>query len=315
MRACAGLLVSLLLGSAPLGAQAPRLQAQIDTTVVTVGDRITLEIAVDHAFDARVVWPDSLRLEPFEVLEASASPPASQGDAVRSTLTLTLAAFELGDLEIPSFEVEVLDPEGGSTILNTNPFGVRVSSVGLDEGGDIRDLKGPLRIPRGLAQILVTVLAVLLGAGLGWAIYRRTRRRDEGSPEPIPAHPPRPPHEVALEALARLEGSPLLERGEVKEYHIQASEILRVYVEGRFQVPALEMTTVDITAGLRRASVEPSVLEGFGRFLHQSDMVKFAKHRPSTDGSRAILELGKWLVEETIPAAPPVERELEEARA
>jgi hypothetical protein len=274
---------------------------EVDTTIATVGDRITLQATVEHAPGSRVVWPDSLSLGPFEVLEARVRPTVTGDDRVQSSISLTLTAFELGDLEIPSFDVEVLDPEGVSTTLTTNRFGIRVSSVGLDEGGDIRDIKGPLGIPRDYLRLFAAALAILLVAGLVWAILRRMRRNTMGPLEVREAHPPRPPHEIALEDLDRLEKSPLLERGEVKEYHIQVSEILRFYVEARFRVPALEMTTMDILVGLERTELEPATLEGLGRFLHECDMVKFAKHRPGPGPSREVLFLGRRFVEDTIP--------------
>ena len=300
-------------GDAPLASQprvrsapqarAPHLQAEVDTTLVTVGDPVTLRVSVDHARGTTVAWPDSLALGPFEVLVARASGPNPADDLFRSSLTLTLAAYELGDLEIPSFRVAVVGAPGDSTVLSTDRFGIRVESVGLDEGGDIRGLKGPLGIPLSPSRIALWALALLLAGALSLAAYRRLRRRDTGPLEAARAAPRRPPHEVALEALARLEASPLLERGEVKEYHIQASDILRTYAEGRFGVTALEMTTRDILAGMERVGAEPSVREGFRGFLDRCDLVKFAKHRPDDGASREVLSLGRRLVEETIPPA------------
>jgi hypothetical protein len=299
----------LALGAAPAQsppqAQGPRLQTEVDTTLVTVGDPITLLVSVEHAPGTRVAWPDSLELGPFEILGARASGPIARDDVSVSSLTLTLAAYELGELEIPSFQVAVVGPQGDSTLLSSDRFGIRVESVGLDEGGDIRGLKGPLGIPLSPVRIALWALALLLAGALALAAYRRRRRKGEQPQGRIPAAPPRPPHEVALEALARLEASPLLERGEVKEYHIRVSDILRTYVEGRFRVPALEMTTRDILSGLETVGVEASVKEGFRSFLDRCDMVKFAKHRPDAGTSREVLALGRRLVEETIPAAGP----------
>jgi hypothetical protein len=118
------------------------------------------------------------------------------------------------------------------------------------------------------------------------------------------SRPPRPPHEIALEALARLEQSPLLERGEVKEYHIQVSDIIRSYVEGRFGVQALEMTTRDILLGMEKAGVAASTRDGLREFLLPCDMVKFAKSRPGGEASRETLALGRKWVQDTIPGTP-----------
>jgi hypothetical protein len=285
-----------------LPAQESSIRAEVDTTVLTVGDRVTLTIYVDHPAESRVAWPDSLDLTPFEVLDARVEAPAGVEDRVSSSLVLTLAAFETGELEIPGIPVEVVGPGWERTTLQTSRFAIWVRSVGLDEGGDIREIKGPLSIPRSLLGILLWVLGAVGAVGLGWLLFRRIGRG--GGPESVvPTSPPRPPHEVALEALARLEASPLLERGEVKEYHIRASEIMRVYVEGRFRVPAREMTTLDLTREMERVQVDPVLLEEFRRYLHRCDMVKFAKDRPGMEAAGALLALGRRLVEATVPVA------------
>ena len=65
------------LAVAPLAAQDARISNDVDTTLVTVGDRIRLTVTVEHAVGARVVWPDSLDLSPFELLAAQTAAPAT----------------------------------------------------------------------------------------------------------------------------------------------------------------------------------------------------------------------------------------------
>lgn len=286
--------------------QGPRVLTSVDTTVITIGDRITFQVQVDHAPDAQVAWPDSLDLSPFQVLEARPSPSRVTGDGARSALTLILTAFELGELELPGFDIEILGPAEESTILSTNPYGIQVVSVGLDEGGDIRDVRGPLSIPIDPLRIFLIALVVVLAAAFLLWVSRRMRPGEMEASGTMPAEQYRPPHEVALEELERLAGSPLLERGEVKEFHIRVSEILRTYVEGRFRVPALEMTTFDTIAGMEREGIDASVTGRFRDFLHRCDMVKFAKHRPPEEICQETLALGRSLVETTIPKAAAV---------
>jgi hypothetical protein len=299
-----GWAASLAIG-APAAAQS-RIYAEVDTTLATVGDRVTLTVTVDHPAGSEVAWPDSLVLGPFEVLDAQAAGPLAQDDGLRSTAALDLAAFELGDLEIPSFDVVVVGPGAEADTLSTDAFGVQVTSVGADESGDIRDIRGPFSIPLSVIRVSLWGLAALAALVVGWLLWRRLRRGAEvGVPEP--AAPPRPPHEVALEALARLEASPLLERGLVKEYHIEVSDILRRYVEASFGVAALEMTTAEVLHGLERGLADASFRDGLGRFLFACDMVKFAKVRPSSQASREVLALGRSLVVATVPQTAPAE--------
>jgi hypothetical protein len=297
--------LSLLLGGGPVQGQVPRVESEVDTTKVNVGDRITLTVSVIHGPESQVVWPDSLDLAPFEVLQARELPSSTREGINRSSVALSLAAFELGDLEIPSFQMEVVGPDGESTILTTDRFGIQVTSVGLDEGGDIRDVKGPLGIPRSLTTLFLLLLPVVLALAVAFALYRWAKHRKSGTLGAPTTTPYRPPHEIALEALARLESSHLLDRGQVKEFYIRASEILRTFVEGRFGIPALEMTTRDLMSALEETDKEPLALQGFRSFLDRCDMVKFAKHRPDPRMGLELLDMGRRLVEESIPAPPP----------
>jgi hypothetical protein len=299
-------LVAFLLLATPLAAQS-RIATTVDRTSATVGDRITMTVTVEYPVGTRVAWPDSLDLAPFEAMDARIAPATQAGGTARSTATFTLAAFELGELQIPSFDVEVVGTGGESETLSTEARGVEIVSVGVDESGDIRDIRGPLSIPMSLLRMLLLALVPLLLVAFLYTLARRLRSRDE---EPEPARPAleRPAHEIALEALAALEGSGMLERGEVKEYHIDVSDILRTYVESRFRVDALEMTTREVLQGLERAGVDDSFREGLSAFLDQCDMVKFAKVRPGPDQSRQVLELGRRIVQRSAPGTePPME--------
>ena len=297
-------LIAMVFFASPISAQS-RIEIEIDTLRVTVGDRVTMTVSVEHPAGAHVEWPDSVDLAPFEVVEMRETPPAAADGLTRSTAVLTLAAFELGELEVPSFEVEVVGTDGAREALATDAYGIEIVSVGVDESGDIRDIRGPLGIPMSLLRTLLLALLPVLLIALLYIAARRLRSREDESAGPALVPLERPAHEIALEALAQLESSQLLEVGQVKEYHIEVSDILRVYVERRFRVDALEMTTREVLVGLERGGVEESFREGLGAFLDQCDMVKFAKVRPGPDQSRQVLELGRRLVQRSVPSPVP----------
>lgn len=282
-----------------------RVIATVDTARVTVGDRIALTLSVEHASGTSVDWPDSLDLAPFEVLEVSEGPTRTVGGVSRSSARITLTVFQLGAIEIPSIEVAVVGASGVREPLATEPIAVEVVSVGADESGDIRDIRGPLAMPLELWRVALWALLSLLAVALLFTIARRLRTREGLTPGPALAPPERPAHELALEALAELEASPLLARGEVKEYHIRVSDILRSYLERRFRVDALEMTTSEVLTGLAARGVERDFLDGLRAFLDQCDLVKFAKVRPTPDVCRRVLELGRRLVLQSAPRPEP----------
>ena len=290
-------------GGLPLQAgdgQAPRVVMEVDTTVIHVGDPVSVVLRVDHPADWSVQWADSLDIAPFEVLEYAVTPPgaAPGGEGAMSVAMLTVTSFELGELEIPPIDIAVAGPDGAVQVLSTDPFRIGVVSIGLDESGDIRDIKGPLGIARNWWAVVPWLLLVV-AAGAG-AVYVYRRRRARPVAEVVkPKVPPRPFHLVALEALDELERSSLLERGQVKRWHVRVSEIIRTYVEGQLEVPALEMTTGEVVAGLRGAALGGRVTGAFHAFLARCDLVKFAKLRPGTDESRELLGAARSLVRMT----------------
>ena len=309
--------LTAFLAAAPAAGQAveAEVEAAASTATAAVGDPVTVVVTVRHPANTEVRWPDLVDGGPFELLDA----PAAQSTAVdggrESRLELRVAAFELGALSFPSFDLEVVDAAGGATPLSTEALAVAVESVGRDEGGDIRDIKGPLAIPFAVATLLPWAAALLALAAAAVWLYRRWRRRSR--PETgAPARPPRPAHEVALEALAALEAEGLIERGEIKTWHIRLSDILRVYLEGRFGLDAMEMTTGEVLDGLRGTDADGGAAGDLRQVLDRCDLVKFAKLRPAAAECRELPPLARRVVNATTrvepapagPAAVPAEQ-------
>lgn len=282
----------------------PAVETTVSATAAAVGDPVTVVVTVRHAAGTEVRWPDPVDAAPFELLDPPATQTTAAADGgVESRLELRVAAFELGELSFPSLNVEVVGAEGEATTLATEAVPVAVESVGRDEGGDIRDIKGPLAIPFAVVTLLPWIAVLLaLAAAAAW-LYRRHGRRSR--PEAlVPTLPPRPAHEVAREALDALEAAGLLERSEIKTYHIRLSDIVRVYVEGRFRVDAMEMTTGEVLDGLLRTDADRGAVADVRRVLDRCDLVKFAKMRPAIPECRDLLPLARRVVEVTAPVEP-----------
>ena len=282
------------------GVQDAFAEIAADTTEIHVGDRATVDLAVVHPAGWAVQWPDSFDLGPFEALGVQLDEPAAEGGRIRSVARLTITSFELGELDIPAISVVVAGPDGAADTVLANPFRIGVTSVGLDDTGEIRDIKGPLALSRHWwGPVLWAIAAAVAGAACVLAWQRRKKRSRPSAIPSKPARPARPPHLAALEALDALEASALLERGQVKEYHVRASDILRTYLEVKLEVPALELTTGEVVAEMRRAALGADICERVRFFLEACDLVKFAKLRPSAEDSRKRLASARKIVELT----------------
>jgi hypothetical protein len=99
-----------------------------------------------------------------------------------------------------------------------------------------------------------------------------------------PPPPPPPAYVVALGALDQLESKQLWQNEQTKAYYSELTRILREYLEGRFDVQALEMTTRQITTKLgQRTDFDQGLAKELGKLLQLSDLVKFAQARPAVE--------------------------------
>jgi hypothetical protein len=160
---------------------------------------------------------------------------------------------------------------------------------------DIRDIRGPKAVPGSwvLPALLAGAIVVALCA---YAIWRRrhsgTRRRSLTLSE------------QALEHLENIR--PLMRPATAREFGIAASEVIRNYIEKRFDVITTQRTTEEFLQTLLQSSNETlarhrSLLE---KFLHQCDFVKFAAGSLAATDMEALFRSARGFVLET--GEPPV---------
>lgn len=108
------------------------------------------------------------------------------------------------------------------------------------------------------------------------------------------------PNQLAMERLAALKAKKLWEQGMEKEYFTELTEILRVYLQGRFGINAMEMTTRQIIDNLYSSDVKDK-REYIRQILKVADFVKFAKVRPLPADNVDAFDNAVKFVEETAP--------------
>jgi len=145
---------------------------------------------------------------------------------------------------------------------------------------------------------LVALIGLVLLLALAVIYVIRKRHRGEAI-LPHKMEPPRPPHEIAYEELQRLAASELLAHGEWKAYYSEISEIIRRYVEGRYQIVALELTTTELLVQLEAIEIEEKHQILFVQFLQLCDFVKFAKYIPEEKDNEQVMKWAVQIVDET----------------
>ena len=300
------LLVTVLFIRSLTLAQDVQVTARVDSNNILVGDWLGLEIEVQHPEDVTVTLPsikDSL--VGFEIVKQNPPSIKKADGRVLEVFTYTLTAFDSGTHIIPPLPFHYTTrSDTAKRFVETSPIPVFVHGIAIDTTQDIKDVKPPLSVSISFAEILPYLIGVIGAGVLIWLFMYIRKKRKRGEPL-IREAPPRPAHEVALEALRALEDERLWQRGKVKEYYTQLTDIVRVYIERRYSVMALEMITDEILGSGEIKALPKDVQEKLKEILVRSDLVKFAKFQPFPEENERSLSLAVSFVESTWRQAAP----------
>jgi HAMP domain-containing protein len=163
-------------------------------------------------------------------------------------------------------------------------------------GEDIRDIRGPRFVWPWWLLPAIAAGAVLI-ALIGWGLWRwiKSRRR----PRVLLSH------EIALQRLDEIR--PLMQPATAREFSTAVSDVVRTYIERRFDVVATHRTTEEFLRDLL-LTAKPSLLRHralLSEFLHQCDLVKFAGITLTVQNMESLHHSARAFVLETAKPDPP----------
>lgn len=306
------LVVAILLFLGPFGLAAGEselsVKAEIDKSVLTVGERVEYKVTVTHDPRIQVISQFAPAAGVFDLKEAHDF-SEKVGKQIVEGRRFILAAYELGEFILEPVAIRYRTADGEEKTIETSRLYLTVQS--MDAGKpktDIRGSKGVLTLrPRWGRSLLL--LLILLGLGGSVFLWRRVNRSQDG---PAIKEPPLSPEDEALLKLSRLFDSDLIREGRVKDYFLQLSQILRFYFERRFSIMAVESTTFEILESLHRKDLPNALEEKIRHVLDAADLAKFAKWAPLPVEIIQLNRMSRQIVEESRPkqdVSPAVEPE------
>lgn len=279
-------------------ATAQKVTIELDKDSVLIGDHIKLSIAVESPYKATIVLPDTTKMALFEYIEAI------KLDTTDNTLFTEwlITCFDSGYYSfgpIPVLLISENNQKIDTVYSNSSLIYVNTVEVNLEE--DFKPIKEQKNTPFPWKEVLIKVFIV--GAIISLIIFAlfyykiSKRRRLEN------ANRPKTPLEFYVETLQKLdqlESQKLWQKDQIKEYYFSLSETLRNYIEGRFNVNAMELTTDEIFA-LMNTEVSDGLNKKLKEILSQADLAKYAKFKPLNDENIKIMKLSKDFVLHTKP--------------
>lgn len=289
----------LFLGPLRLTAGEPELSvtAEVDKSVLTVGERVEYKITVTHDPQIQIVSQLAPPTDAFELKEAHDF-SEKVGKQIAEGRRFVLATYELGEFILEPAVIRYRTAGGEEKTVETNRLYLTVRSVDAGKPKtDIRGSKGVLALSARWGRTAL-VLLILLGVGGGAFLCWHAKRHPEGQPTNEPALSP---EDEALLRLSRLFDSDLIRHGKVKEYFLQLSQILRFFFERRFSIASVESTTSEILESFHEKHLPKSLEEKIRQVLDAADLAKFAKWSPLQLEITQLNRLSKQIVEEARP--------------
>lgn len=291
-----------------LWADTPVVRARVEPDSIFIGDRFDYVIEIDKdlvqtthfpTFSAKDGMVELVEELPVDTLKRD-------GRRLRIAKRYHLAAFQEGLINMGAAGVVYADKNIVDTLYAADSVYLKVATFQIDSTSQsIFDLKPQQNLPFKVAEIksylLWGLLALVVLVALLVALDRYLKARGRRLGNLFKPAPPQPPHVIAIAALEALHHQKLWQNNKHKLYYSLLTEILRTYIDGRWGVSAMEMTSDEIIAAMRSVELPDKARMDLTAILRDADLVKFAKFAPEAEQNENDYQKAYYFVEETKP--------------
>ncbi|MDW8851338.1 hypothetical protein SD960_14630 [Flavobacterium sp. MMLR14_040] len=271
--------IFLFLLSSSIFAQQKQIETSIDTTKNKIGAEFKLTLKTVVSSKSKVVFPKLKNIGSLEVIQSYPIDTVKKNDTYELIKKYGLTQFDSGKYTIPSIKILIDKKPFSSDSIRVEVNNIKVDTL-QQKMYDIKDITA---VDNGIGDWWIYVLLVLVIIGIGVFVYWFVKKRQQ---KKIEEEVYKTPIEKATSLLNNLEQKELVQKGEIKEYYSELTDIARNYIEEAIHIPAMESTTSELIQAIRLASTKkkmtltPETVENLERVLRQADLVKFAKSKP-----------------------------------
>lgn len=289
-----------------------QLKQSLDSAYILMGKKtdITVELISQGSPDGAIVIQDNKMPAEVEISEPGQTDTTSLGnDRWELLRRITIQSFDSGLYTLPP----VVYVRGNDTLARSSAIALKVIPVPVDTLTDIHDyaatadagLRWTDRLPDWVVDYGLWILLTLLLAFAAVFAWHRWLRKPKSAGDTTVKVKKAPPYETAVKELNELRDERLCEQGQEKEFYTRLTEILRVYLQDRFGINAMEMTSTEILHALGSNEETRLPRRHMTEILNMADFVKFAKVRPLPDDNVKTFRSAMQFVEDTRPIPSP----------
>lgn len=295
----------------------------IDKDSILAGQTFNYKLDVRMPNDYIVDWSEikdtlSNNIDIIKRSDISMTPINNSNDVILSQL-LTMTTFDTGYVEIPKIGLKYSKSTNDTNTYAcyTEHMDIYVKAVSIDTTMAYKPIKMPIKQNITFEETIPYVGgAIILAALILLAIYliRKFNKKEEKIEEEV--KPQIPAIVTARERLSQLKESTLWQSGKFKEYYTDLTDIAREYLEGQFNIDAIEMTSDEILDEVRKLQLDNSTFSKLQNTLTTADLVKFAKANPSpSQNELAFNDINSFIEDSYVFHQEMEKKKAEEAKA
>lgn len=300
------LLIAVSLAQNAHAASRSQIKASLDSLQLTMGQQTIARVDIVKSADATSELLVDKNAFPgqVEIIDWLEGDTTDIGNGlVEIKRGLLIQSFDSGVYTIPPFLLV-----SGPDTIRSNSLSLKVNPVDVTALTDIHPIADVAEfdsewydwLPDWITDYWVYILlGVLIVAG-GVCAYLIMSKKVNVTI--LPQKKRLPPDQIAFNRLNALKEAQLWEKGQEKEYYTRLIDILRDYLQERFGINAMEMTSSQILKALRANKETLLSHSRMERVVEIADFVKFAKVRPLPDDNVRAFSDSMQFVEETRPA-------------
>jgi len=275
------LLITFLFSITNSFGQSPTVKTTVDKTDILIGQQINYRVETsmpDNTY--RLGWfsvPDSFG-NFVPVIREKIDSTYSNGNWNYSQ-QIIITSFDSGRQVIPSLPLSVSTLEGDSSfIVFTDSIPINVTYSPADSTLPFHDIKNIIEVKKVFQWwiwALIGAVAILLIVLIIYFIKKSKKKKDT-----IIFESKVSPYDEAMELLDELQKENLIEKNEIKEYHIRLSEIFKRYLSRKTNTYQMHLTTDELLVELNEIDLSREKISAFANCLKMGNAVKFARYIP-----------------------------------
>ncbi len=281
---------------------------KMDTSMLLIGDQtnVTFQATFPDSINVNMpIFSDTI-IDKLEILNISEIDTINENNIIKLKQEYLVTSFDSGWYAIPPIDFTINFPKANRIdTLQSLPIYFGVTTMALDTANTnaITDIKAPIGAPITFKEILPYAgvgIGILLLAFIMYILYIKFIKKETIFVKK--EKPKEPAHIIAYRDLEKLKQDMLWQKGLIKEFYSRLTDVIRIYIENRFGILAMESTTDEIIDAFRTNSdIDKDLKDGLFDTLVRADFVKFAKASTLPNENEQSFSFAYKFIEKTKP--------------